>query len=365
MKAAFIVLISLHGLIHTLGFVKAFGLAPITQMTHEISKPVGVAWLVAAMLFALTAVVISLQREYWWLVALAGVLLSQYLIIMNWNDAKAGTFVNVMILLVAIVGYSTFHFNQAYNLEIKKGLVSAVPDPNSLLTEVAIENLPDPVKKYIRYTGAIGKPKVRSFRIEFTGQIRKDEQSEWMPFTSQQYNFLESSTRLFFMKATMKHLPVAGFHAFKNGTAYMDIRLLSLFQVQYQSGKEMDVSEMVTFFNDMCCMAPATLIDSRIKWIEHDDLKVQAVFENNGISISAWLYFNEKGELINFVSDDRYAVSEKNKMEKIRWSTPLKNYRSFEGYTLAGYADTIYNYPKGDLCYGNFQLTNIVYNPTN
>lgn len=364
MKVAFIILIIIHGIIHILGLVKAFNLAPITQLSHEIPKPMGVAWAVGATLFLLTALFIGLQREYWWIIAVIGVVLSQYLIIINWDDAKAGTFANVVILLVALLGYSTFHFSQAYKREVKKSFVSLPSDLVSLLTENDIAHLPDPVKNYIRFTGAIDKPKVKSFLIEFSGQIRKDDQSEWMPFTSQQYNFIDASTRLFFMDATMKHLPVSGFHAFNNGSAYMDIRLFSLFQVQYQSGKEMDIAETVTFFNDMCCMAPATLIDSRIKWPEHDDQKVKAVFENNGISISAWLYFNEKGELVNFVSDDRYAVSETNKLERIRWSTPLKNYRTFDGHTLAGYADAIYNYPNRDLCYGNFQLTKIIYNPT-
>ena len=74
----------------------------------------------------------------------------------------------------------------------------------------------------------------------------------------------------------------------------MDIRLLSLFKVQYQDGKEMDISETVTFFNNMCCLAPPTLIDKRIKRIEVEGNKVKASFTNN-ITVKAWLYFNEKG----------------------------------------------------------------------
>ena len=142
----------------------------------------------------------------------------------------------------------------------------------------------------------------------------------------------------------------------------MDIRLLSLFSVQYQSGKEMGVAETVTFFNDMCCMAPATLIDHRIQWLEVKGNTVNAAFTNNGITITAWLYFNDNGELTNFISDDRYAVAENNTLKKLRWSTPLKDYKKFNEHTLAGYAETIYSYPEGDLSYGNFRLTNIEYN---
>ena len=171
-----------------------------------------------------------------------------------------------------------------------------------------------------------------------------------------------ATTRLFFMKAVMKGLPVAGFHRFINGDAFMDIRLLSLFKVQYQSGKEMGIAETVTFFNDMCCMAPATLIDQRIKWLDSDDNSVNAEFSNNGITISARLYFNDKGELVNFVSDDRYAAGENNIMKRLRWSTPIKEYREVDGYKLPAYAEAIYSYPEGDLCYGTFNLRLITYN---
>jgi hypothetical protein len=182
-----------------------------------------------------------------------------------------------------------------------------------------------------------------------------------MPFTSEQYNFVNPAVRLFFMKASMKHLPVAGFHSYKNGIAFMDIRLLSLFKVQYQDGKEMGIAETVTFFNDMCCMAPATLIDNRISWTEVDSNIVNALFTNNGITISARLHFNAKGELINFISGDRYADTDDG-MKKLQWSTPLKDYKNINGYRLAGYADAVYKYPTSDLCYGNFRLTSIEYN---
>jgi hypothetical protein len=95
--------------------------------------------------------------------------------------------------------------------------------------------------------------------MEFIGKILKDESSEWIPLTSQQYNFMQTPTRLFFMKAKMKGVSIAGYHHFENGIAYMDIRLMSLFKVQYQAGPEMNLSETVTFFNDMCCLAPSTL----------------------------------------------------------------------------------------------------------
>jgi hypothetical protein len=228
-----------------------------------------------------------------------------------------------------------------------------------ILTDAEIINLPVPVQKYIRYTGCIGKPKVRNFSVEFTGKIRKDEKSEWMPFKSEQYNFIDTPTRLFFMKATMKNLPVAGYHAFFDGDAMMDIRLFSMVKVQYQDGDLMDRAETVTFFNDMCCMAPATLIDPRIKWKTISPNVIEANFTNRNISITSVLYFNETGQLINFTSNDRMdAVTG----TPLPWETPLSNYKLMNGHLLPGYAETIYTYPNGKLCYGKFELTAVKYN---
>ncbi|MFZ1282308.1 MAG: DUF6544 family protein [Ignavibacteriaceae bacterium] len=359
MGIAFLILVIIHGLIHLLGFVKAFELSEVKQLTQNISKPFGIIWLIAFIFFITAAIMFALKNSYWWLFGLIAVVTSQFLIIYFWNDAKYGTIVNVVILFAAVIGYGTTSYYSKYLNDVKIGLQQKKYFPNSELTESDIQHLPEPVKQYIRFTGSIGKSKVNNFKIEFTGKIRKEEKSEWMPFTSEQYNFMETPTRLFFLKAVMKGLPVAGYHCFKNGNAFMDIRLLSLFKVQYLAGTEMNLSETVTFFNDMCCVAPATLIDKRIKWLDIDSNKVKASFTNNNITISAWLYFNEKGELINFISEDRY-YSDSGKI--FPWATPLKDYQEINGYKLMKNAETIYSFPDRDLCYGTFELKSIEYN---
>ncbi|MDB5249715.1 MAG: hypothetical protein JWQ40_4109 [Segetibacter sp.] len=362
MRIAFFILVIVHGLIHLAGFVKAFGLSDVKQLTQTISKPFGVVWLLAFIFFAIAAIMFAFKTGHWWLFGLIAVVTSQVLIISFWHDAKFGTIVNVIILIAAIIGYVTFGYYSKYQNDVKIALQQPAYFQSSELTEADIQYLPGPVKNYLRFTGSIGKPKVNNFKIEFTGKIRKDEQSEWMQFTSEQYNFMGTPTRLFFMKAVMKNLPVAGYHCFRNGDAFMDIRLLSLFKVQYQDGVEMDLSETVTFFNDMCCLAPPTLIDKRIKWSDVQGNKVKGSFTNNNITVSAWLYFNDKGELINFISEDRYSADPG---KQFPWSTPLKDYQEISGYKLMGNGDAIYSYPDRDLCYGTFKLTSIEYNCKN
>ena len=362
MRIAFLILVIIHGLIHLLGFVKAYELSEIKALTQPISKTFGAVWLIAFIMLSISALLFVFRNSNWWMFGAIAVLISQFLIIYFWQDARAGTIPNIIILIAVIIGYGVWNFNGKFVNDVKDGLMESATIRESILTEQDLQNLPEPVKNYIIYSGAIGKPKVKNFKLEFTGHIRKREPSEWMEFTTEQYSFIETSKRLFYMDATMKHLPVAGYHCFINGTAYMDIRLLSLFRVQYFDGEKMNIAETVTFFNDMCCMAPATLIDKRIKWLETTGNEVKCEFINNGISIFARLYFNDKGELTNFISDDRYGEGDNKTMINLRWATPLKDYKEINGYKIAGFAQTIYTYPEGDFCYGEFLVKNVIYN---
>lgn len=362
MYTGFLILVSLHAFIHLLGFAKAIGWLKNDDLKTTLSVRTGWFWVIAFCFFVPVIILFAWHNRYWWIPALAAVFISQWLIISFWKDARFGTIANVIILSAALIAYGSAHFYNKFKSQVTHTLQLASVDQSNQLTESDLVSLPDPVKRYLRYAGTLGKPKVTNFRVEFAGEIRKDSASAWMPFTSVQYNFMEPASRFFFMNAAMFHLPVTGFHSYSDQHVFMDIRLLSLLKVQYQAGREMRIAETVTFFNDMCCMAPATLIDKRISWLESDSASVSAAFTNNGIRIQARLYFNDEGALINFTSDDRYAAGKDGSMKKLHWSTPLRNYVLMDHYRVAGEAKTIYRYPEGDLTYGRFRTVRVSYN---
>jgi hypothetical protein len=98
MKYIFSALIFLHGAIHLMGFAKAFGYAPIENIHSAISKTSGVFWLLACVLFLAAGIALLAKVDKWYLVSFIAVLLSTFLIISVWNDAKFGTVANMIIL---------------------------------------------------------------------------------------------------------------------------------------------------------------------------------------------------------------------------------------------------------------------------
>lgn len=361
MRILLIIIIFVHGVLHMPGFIKAFGMAELPQLPHPISRVHGVFWAIASILFITAAMLFLNYNKWWWLVSVIALIISQYLIISDWEDAGLGTALNIIILLVTIIGYGVWSFSNKYHSEVENLRDQNLKQSVAVLEQSDLAHLPKPVQQYIQNSGAVGQPRIRSFNVELAGAIRA-RNGNWMPFTSTQYNFIDQSARFFFMNAVKSNLPVAGFHCLKKGIAFMDIRLLSIFRVQHASGPAMNKADTVTFFNDMCCLAPATLIDPRITWRDEGNGKVRATFTSQDVSISADLFFNDRDELVNFVSKDRPALQNDGKFDQIPWSTPLSQYDDRLGYHLPRQADAVYQYPDGSFMYGRFEITKVSYN---
>ncbi len=348
------ILILAHGLIHFIGFAKAFVYGNVTQISMEISRLAGVFWLAAALFFIATTILYWLKKDAWLFFGFIAIVISQVLIFTVWRDAKFGTIVNIIILAALVLNWGSYHFEKSFQNDVSENLQRRNALKTDLLTDLDLQLLPEPVQRYLKYSGVLNKPKLKNMRIVFEGHMR-EKGKDFFPFTCEQYNFFDDPTRLFFMKATIKGLNVPGYHKYSHQTALMDIRLFGFFPVVKKVGKDMDQAETVTLFNDMCLMAPATLIDKRITWQAIDNNSAKATFTNHTITISAILYFNEEGQLVDFISNDR-------DVNHVPFSTPVGNYKKIDGINIMTYGEAIWHYPDGKFVYGKFNLKAIEYN---
>lgn len=96
MKTAFTLFIVIHGLIHLLGFLKAFDLAEVEELKMPINKVSGMIWLLASFLFIVMSILYLGGSPYYIGVGVTAVTLSQALIWKDWKDAKLGTIPNII-----------------------------------------------------------------------------------------------------------------------------------------------------------------------------------------------------------------------------------------------------------------------------
>ena len=218
MKFLFALLLSSHGLIHLLGFSKAFGFVKITQLVKPIPRTWGLLWLITTIVLLLSALLDLLKKESWTYLAATGIILSQNLLFTTWKDARFGTIANLIIVLILIAYWGNQSFESKFIRDVKKNLEANSTLNQDLLTENDILQLPPTVQKYLRYYGVINKPKPENVHIDFEGE-KREKGENWFPFKSIQHNFTREPSRLFFMKARMFGLTVPGYHNYEKGKA--------------------------------------------------------------------------------------------------------------------------------------------------
>lgn len=121
-----------HGIIHLLGFARAWFRFPAKGLTQPISKLTGIFWLLAAALFIAACVLFGLQKEWWWMASAPAICLSQYVIIKSWHDAKFGTIGNIILLAATSAAFGIWFFNK----ELRGKNSSGISRPAKVVTSI-------------------------------------------------------------------------------------------------------------------------------------------------------------------------------------------------------------------------------------
>src|SRR5262245_11636397 len=162
-----------HGLIHLLGFAKAFGLAALHQLTEPISSNVGALWGIAALLFLASALALFTWPRGWWAIGASAIVVSSCLVASAWADAKFGMLGNLVALVGVVFGflaYGPVSLRAACDADVERGVAQAsVAAP---VTDQDLANVPAPVQRYLRVAGVVGQPRVGNFRVRMHGRIR-------------------------------------------------------------------------------------------------------------------------------------------------------------------------------------------------
>lgn len=237
--------------------------------------------------------------------------------------------------------------------------------PTAPMTDADLGGLPPAVRRYLQAAGVVGRPRPRAYQLAFSGRIRGGPDEAWMPFRAEQYSSVDGPVRLFYMRARRAGVPFSVYHRYMDGRAEMHVKLAGLVTLVDAHGPVMDRSETVTVFNDMCLLAPGTLLDPRITWRERDDRTVEATFSAGTQTIAATLAFDESGLLTNFESPDRSRSSADGRtFTQLPFLTPVQAHATFSGVVVARQAQAQWRLHDGQLfTYAEFTLESITFIP--
>ncbi len=251
-------------------------------------------------------------------------------------------------------------FRQGVREEFLRQPVTA----GDLLTEEKMNRLPDRLQSYLRFAGAGGKPIPVNFRLTFEADMIRKRGTDPIHMPVDQYNFFGEYARHFTMGGRVFFVPFDGLHQYTRGQASFQVRVASLFNQVDLRGDTLTTAETVTVLNDLCLYNPAALTDPRIGAVEAGSDSVRVTLTTGKYRVSAVLVIDPTGRLVTFISDDRYALEADGQLQKVRWCTPVSDWKEVAGRRVPGRGAAVYQYPEGDFRYADFTLTSIAYNLT-
>ena len=269
----------------------------------------------------------------------------------------------IIIFLVVSFAISYVTFGRRVIGEVKELFQEAKEADPEVVSEKDLEGLPEPVQKYLRYTQIIGKERIRSVRLKQKGSIRTSQEQGWMPFRANQYYTTDDPAFIWHATVKLFYLPLMKARdRFYGGKGNMLIKLLPFITIADASGDEMDQGTLLRYLNEMMWF-PTAYLEDYIQWEPIDSHSARATITVEGLSASAILYFNEKGEMRDFVAERYMSVGDEYSLET--WSTPIEEYKEINGIMVPIKGEALWKLSSGDFSYIKLEITDIEYdNPS-
>ena len=253
-------------------------------------------------------------------------------------------------------------FSAQYGQDVAHGLAQAGP-ASAPVAPSDLAHLPQLLQIYLHRAGAVGQPRLRNFQVAFRGAMRLTRHGGWLSIHADQHTFLgPEPARFFLVRARRFGIPFEGYHRYTQAQATMQVRVASCFQVVDAQGPEMDRSETVTFFNDLCLLAPAALLDVDVNWAEAGAQALLGTFHHQGHKVSARLTFDAQGDLADFASEDRSRSSDGKTYDRLPWSTPVSSYAEGQGRRWMARGEAIWHEAEGAFPYARFEVVEMACN---
>lgn len=361
MRIVFFVIVLFHGLIHLLGFVKGFGLREVKELTLPISKTIGVVWLVAAFIFLTYGILHLLNTKYAWLIGLVAVIVSQVLVMMFWKDAKFGTIPNMLILVASITALGNYNFQLLVQQETTRLLNQNIGTENRIINESDISKLPNPVKRWLRNSGTVGKPAISFGKVTQIAEMQmKPDQDNWMTATATQYTTTGNPAFIWIADVKMNGLlNFQGRDKFEDGKGEMLIKMNSLLKVVDEKGRKIDEGSLQRYLGEMVWF-PSLALSPYITWEYIDDNTAKATMTYKDTSGSGTFYFNSSGDVIKFMAL-RFKGNEPD-AKRFEWEMNITEYKKFEGIKVPIKMTSTWKLDEEDWTWLKLEVANIKYN---
>ncbi len=259
----------------------------------------------------------------------------------------------VLVLLGAFI-----RFQRRVNAEVRSLFANARKGSGRVVTADMLKGLPEPVQRYLTYSGVIGKPFVETVHIRQVGKFRPGFNQPWMDLSADQYYSVTPPAFIWDATLKMGGLPLIRIRdRYENGQGNMFAKMAAIYPLFDEKGDKLTQGAMVRYLSEMIWF-PSAFLGENITWKAIDDHSAEVTLSDAGKSVSATMFFDESGRLVDLVAN-RYSQAT-DSFET--WSTPGDEFGELAGIQMGVRGRATWKLASGDFTYIDIQLTEAEYN---
>lgn len=279
-----------------------------------------------------------MNRPLRWVLTIAGVLLASGLV---------------------AVALGSWRFSRLVSDDVAMLRDGAQAGRGSVVTEEMLVDFPDPVRRYLTYTGVVGRPLAREVFIRQTGRMRSNPGQRWMPLRAKVTYTVDPPGFVWPGTMHLGLLPLARARdMYRGGRGSMLVKAGALVTVVDARGEEMDRGAMMRFLNEMAWF-PTAFLGDNVSFEPIDANAARVTFTDHGRSVSGTLFIDDEGRLTAFEAKQYRTVNGRFDLED--WSTRVTAYGELGGLRLPISGTAVWKLAEGEFTYAELTFTEVRY----
>ena len=229
-----------------------------------------------------------------------------------------------------------------------------------VVTNDMLDGLPEPVQRYMRWTGVVGKPWTRTAYVRQSGRFRQGFDKPWMPMAAEQVFTVDPPGMVWQARFKMFGLPLMRARdSYQDGRGHMLGKAAGLFTIFDERGEELTQGTLTRYLSEMIWF-PIAYLGDNITWTAVDEHSADVSLSDHGRTASGRMFFDDLGRPTTFETMRFMGVDGGYRLTP--WHTPHMAWGKRGGLNIPVRGEVSWGLPEGMLTYGDFHIDAVAYN---
>lgn len=225
----------------------------------------------------------------------------------------------------------------------------------------ALDALPAPAARYLRFAIPDGAAPVLRARIEHRGELRLAPDAAWSPFRSVQH--VTTRPPGFVWDAAVDMMPLVGVRvrdSYVHGVGRMRASIGGLVTMADGRGPSIDAGSLQRWLAEAPWYPTALLPGRWVRWEPVDDSTARAVVTDGALRVSVELTVNARGELTRMYTPARLRDVDGVGVPT-PWTATFRGWRPMDGLMIPTAGEVTWLLPDGPFTWWRGQVVDVAY----